>query len=368
MAVKTMVVVGAGGTLSDAIHAGVDPGSRPPLDRGFFSQAKNTDKKQFSMVQQYCKEQYGLDITGPTDNSLEAVLGMLYTDSYRGGEIGTKAFRAFRALVGLLLKELARTTNPLQPTENDFILRTVDRLLTSGESASDIGIATFNYDLHIERSLELLSKRRGEPNLLHFPNCYKLKPLECTHPKAGPDNCFDMGPAGGAGIPILKLHGSLNWYSGHLTANISRASLFKVDKTIRITRRRQIDTTMTYTTTNGKTLHTFPVVVPPVLNKAGVLPTDMKPLWQIAEEALREAEEVIIMGYSCPPADLESANMFRRAFRTAARQKRLHVIDPNPTVLMRYVELTDAGALSYYKSADSFFQQWVPMSEELTVV
>ncbi len=85
---KTVIVIGAGGTLSDAITLKLQ--KKPPLDKGFFEKVRdaNTDRISFELVRAYCKNKYNFNITSQNEDSLESVISILYTDSFRPGKDG----------------------------------------------------------------------------------------------------------------------------------------------------------------------------------------------------------------------------------------------------------------------------------------
>lgn len=162
---------------------------------------------------------------------------------------------------------------------------------------------------------------------------------------------FPVSPEVSGAVRVLKLHGSLNWYSKHTSAEPSPDALFRSDRYLSITRRRMISPAMPYT--GGKRItYTFPVVVPPVTHKSAVLHEAMQSVWGEAERAVRESDELIIFGYSCPPLDFESSNQLRRAQR--ARDTHICVIDPNGEVAARYIDLLSPQRLSYFPSAAAF--------------
>ena len=101
---------------------------------------------------------------------------------------------------------------------------------------------------------------------------------------------------------------------------------------------------------------TFPIVVPPVVHKSGILHDEMKPVWSLAEEQLKNADRVIIFGYSCPPNDWESANLICRALTGQKRRAEVAVINPDPGVLLRYVELGSLASVNYYASASAYLR------------
>src|SRR4051794_24031807 len=90
-------------------------------------------------------------------------------------------------------------------------------------------------------------------------------------------------------------------------------------------------------------LTTLPVIIPPVTHKASVIHQDMSAVWQLAEQGLRAADEIVIFGYPCPIADVESANQLRRSQSGGSEPAVISVIDPAPSVAERYITLLDAA-------------------------
>lgn len=157
---------------------------------------------------------------------------------------------------------------------------------------------TFNQDIQIEKALHAIAgtKTRLGQRTFAFPGCYRLAfkggltaPRRNRGALFGSDRDF-------FGVSLLKLHDSLNWYSAHNTPNPSKRAIFDPRRTIGITRRQAIDTGMLLTTLPKKAKFTFPIVIPPVVNKAGILHHDLQAVWSEAEERLRVADRVIVFG------------------------------------------------------------------------
>ena len=128
--------------------------------------------------------------------------------------------------------------------------------------------------------------------------------------------------------------------------------MFRQDRRIHVTHRRQITTHMSYTG-GGRRQHTLPVIIPPINHKSAILHNSMKPLWDKARKALKKANEVVIFGYSCPPADFESSNLIQGSLRNGIYEA-LWVIDPDSSVLTRYIELVKPDQITYYPSAKDY--------------
>ncbi|HEX5375855.1 MAG TPA: hypothetical protein VFW48_06830 [Solirubrobacterales bacterium] len=298
---------------------------------------------------------YESDIFAPAEDSLERVMGQIYTDTFNPG-LEKKATEAFQALLRLFTRRIADTTNQLKPTIRRLLYRILVNYLEAHVRPEQITIITYNQDLQAEKSLCLMSEAKRwqatAGQIFNFPGCYALGKKKVTKPtnKTPSRNLFKSSDAVDGCIRVLKLHGSLNWYSSHSTQEPSPTEMFDPSRELRITQRRIIPADMTIS--GQQTSHALPVVVPPVTHKSAVLHDDLKDLWRLAEQALEEADEIVIFGYSCPPLDFESANQLRRASRE--HSARISVIDPDGQIAARYIELMSPGGLAYFSSAHAF--------------
>lgn len=348
---KTTLVVGAGATIAEAKRLHSDP--LPPLDRDFFSRLSDTRLSDFLPIAGYMKKRYGVNIADPPEDSLEAVMSTIYAD-VRHSQLGPQAATAFRALIRAVNAELAISTNKMDTDAESHLCRVVRKLMGEGTSLDEIAFVTFNYDLQIEKALEALERdgvTTSSGVALNFPHCYHLLDLEVTGPTRR-SGVFAMGDKAKGGVPIFKLHGSLNWYSTHNSRNPSIGALLRTSRTIRITARHEPSVGMTLG--GARKSHTYPVVIPPVLNKSAILPDGFFQIWTDAERHLAQSEEVVMFGYSCPAFDLEAANLMARSLRGSAALRSISIIDPNPEVMTRYARLCRAERIAYYESADAY--------------
>jgi hypothetical protein len=355
---KVVILLGAGATLSDVatnplVH-------RPPLDKRFFAQARLTDEARVARIRRYMLRTYDIDVLSGNFDSLEQTMGQVYTDIFNP-LLEVKALAAFRTLIALFNRRLASTTNDIRATNKRFIYRIVTKYLAAGVLPKDITIITFNQDIQVEKSLHLMStvsrwKDHAE-SIFCFPGLYRLgvKNEHVTAPGGATDeDVFPVATPDDGCIALLKLHGSLNWYSAHSSTTPSRAAMFKSNRVIHVTRRREIEPDMTLSG-RQRSMYTLPVIVPPVSHKSAVLHEDVRALWATSESRLRAADELVIFGYSCPPLDFESSNQLRRSQR-AKTATRISVIDPEPAIATRYISVLGAKTLTYYASAKEFLR------------
>ena len=353
---SVVILVGAGGTVADVSH--LSRKKRPPLDKGFFNSvhaARDDVTSQMSIhaVQRYMLNYYGVDIFDSKVDSLERVLARIYTDVFNP-VLEYEAARTFRTLIYLFNRRLALTTNRIHPTNKSRLYRIICKLLREGVPPENLSFVTFNYDLQIERTLDAIQHtttwRRYGP-LFVFPGSYGLElPKDTvTQPPETVEKFeirYDIQPK----VKVLKLHGSLNWYSAHLSRHPSVRAMLNPKRKLWVTPRKTIAPQMKLSL--GRTEYTLPLVVPPVMHKASILHKRLLPIWQKAEELFTNASRVIIFGYSCPETDYESSNLIERSLRGG--NKDLVIIDPNPDVLTRYVKLIRPARCAYYPDAKEY--------------
>lgn len=350
-------VLGAGASVADVATSSLR--TRPPLDAGFFQVSSRLDgaDARLVIIRDYFRTIYGIEICGTEHDSVESVMSSLYPDMFNS-ILEQPAQRTFRALLSLFTERLARTTNAIRPTQKRLLYRMLSRELRSGRDPADITIVTFNQDLQVEKTLALLSQAKHWAALCDqifcFPGMYGVAPTtwrRITVP-SGARDVFAASPGRTDCLRLLKLHGSLNWYSTHTSSTPTPSAMLNPKRQLSVTRRRIIDPSMTLS--GKRKQYALPVVVPPVNHKSSVLPNALNPMWTMAEKRLSDAEQVVVFGYSCPALDFESANLLRRAHRRRAGRAEIAVIDPNGAVLTRYVSLLELNQLGYFASGAAF--------------
>jgi len=355
---KVVILLGAGATVADV--ATRPRKDRPPLDRRFFAEALLSRPADVAAVARYVRNTYEIDILSEEYDRLEGVMGLIYTDLFNP-TLESDALSAFRRLLQLFTRRLASTTNSIPATNKRLLYRMIAHYLSHGVRPQDLTLLTFNQDIQVEKMLALMSAverwKSQRDQIFSFPHLYSFASAPTVSQPAGgaPDEQFDRRGDEENFIRLLKLHGSLNWYSSHSNREPSRTAMFAPDRAISITRRKEIDPAMTLQSTQ-RSMYTLPVVVPPVSHKSSVLHRDMSHLWQLAERRLRDADDIVVFGYSCPISDVESSNQLRRSQARRSTPANFSVIDPSPSVAERYIRLTEARCLHYYASGHSFLE------------
>lgn len=352
---KVAFIVGAGATVSDVYRR--SSRQRPPLDKGFFGVSVKTDPGNTTRIQSYVEEVYDKNIYHIQNDSLEAVMAIVYADIF-DPKLKSRAATVFRLLVRLFNRRLADTTNRISATQQRFLYRILSLYLQRGIMPENIVIVTFNQDIQIEKILHRLqqtAKYERFGTIFNFPFCYYWPDASTSITSPGRGDLFEEGNLGLGGTTVLKLHGSLNWYSTHKSTKVKPQWMFRSNRTIHITRRQTIDPEMKLHA--RRRMPTLPVIVPPVTHKSSILHNSLKPVWSRAETELKQADEVVIFGYSCPTMDFESSNLIQRSLKANRKYRSLSIIDPDPGVLSRYAELVNPHELHYYPYAENFLEK-----------
>ncbi|HEX3031163.1 MAG TPA: SIR2 family protein [Bacillota bacterium] len=162
--------------------------------------------------------------------------------------------------IDLLLREFIKLLDPLLLSPLPQVYSHFVNKLTVSDA-----ILTFNYDLVLESALEKAGMAYD----------YQL-PLWPGHP-VSPNH---------SEIPVAKLHGSIN------IAHCSKCNrLYYLNRPF-----------------SGEGKEQGPFIIPPTLFKSYSLPA-LRRLWYLAYCQLRQAEEIIIIGYSLPSADILAAQL-----------------------------------------------------------
>ena len=146
---------------------------------------------------------------------------------------------------------------------------------------------------------------------------------------------------------ILKLHGSLNWlrYLGKIV-NVVGAGIDQSDKSknIALDYYRPVAIPTTHNTWNAWA--TVPIIVPPVLYKQDLLndkyaehiATHFERLWTKAKKSLSICKHLIIIGYSFPPTDFHTKQLFLEAFADNQLDS-LIIVNPDTSVVQKVKNL-----------------------------
>lgn len=199
-------------------------------------------------------------------------------------------------------------------------------------SANLKGVITTNYDLLVERGLRHRpTKRPRRPGFFYGGLPFPQTLMGNAQPFSVQEQLrtVTLFPNG---VPLCKLHGSLNWAS-------------------------QTDSLMLFQDCRPafKTL-TNVMIVPPLHEKS--IPSWLQPVWSCANMVLTSVETLVVCGYSFPHYDEAILNLVAEAININKRLDSVHVIDPNghqvATVLKARIGF--AGKVEVYLSLNAYIE------------
>lgn len=217
---------------------------------------------------------------------------------------------------------------------------------------SQISVITLNYDTVVERLVHHLKEGRSDDSWPRAHHLYDL-PLSPILARAG-NALLDMKVET---FHLIKLHGSINWFYSGVEGYPGEQVYY-----------RAVNSDSPYQDSRGSAnsgpgidclcKDKIPLIIPPVAEKSRFYENrTIRMLWTAAREALREAEEVMCVGYSLPETDL-TMKLFLRA---AARPKKVVIVNKeHPTdekgqaMLRRFQEaFPQAGIDGHFMCEDS---------------
>lgn len=169
------------------------------------------------------------------------------------------------------------------------------------------GIITFNYDLNLE--LGLLGATSSYQGGIHVEGGAKINYGLDTF------TSIDGGTRSIAsdGLPVLKLHGSLNWFDGDpqmlildpaFLSDLNYPALMRDEPDMALRRKLPLkDVTLRQATARElriKELHQM-IIYPSPSKRAAH--KGLAPVWAAATQLLSEADRIVICGYSLPASD-----------------------------------------------------------------
>ncbi len=165
------------------------------------------------------------------------------------------------------------------------------------------------------------------------------------HYALGTDYCFGAPQAGH--MPLMKLHGSVNWARCRVCGQVIpwhlsdffRTHTFQVAMMLHQShsRRFPFGTTLAEFRHCDQPCVPDAVIVPPTWNKAQY--QEVGAVWEHAARHLSEAENIFVIGYSLPRTDQFFRYLYSVGSIGDARIKRFWVIDPAKPVGERFDEL-----------------------------
>ena len=151
------------------------------------------------------------------------------------------------------------------------------------------------------------------------------------------------------GVALLKLHGSMNWQSTHTSKQPSPKALFNVRRELTVLTSTQLVHSLTWRR-GQRAVYLRPVIVPPISGKRGMMHESLHAIWELAARAIEGSSRVIVVGYSCPPLDLEARVLLSENMRKGESRKELLVVDPKAEVAARFQGICGTPSMRIYAS------------------
>jgi NAD-dependent SIR2 family protein deacetylase len=250
--------------------------------------------------------------------------------------------RAIGATIERRMLFSAYTRSGVGPTHQphpyllDFIHFLQD-FIRSGRPDSSIAVLSFNYDLAFDYALE----HSGTP----FD--YRLDT-----------------DSGRAGIPFLKLHGSLNWAVCPKCGQVVPYHIADYQEAHPLPEETQspilLSAHLSDVTHCGASLPAQPFLVPPTWNKTEYQRA-VAQVWRAAYSELSEASNIIVCGYSFPPTDQFFRHLLAIALSGGVIVDSLVVANPDRAAFDRFSSMLSEGTRSVLVHSPSRFEdsaQW----------
>ncbi|MGI8648143.1 MAG: hypothetical protein ACR2JX_07970 [Mycobacteriales bacterium] len=213
-------------------------------------------------------------------------------------------------------------------------------------------VITFNYDELVEAAVStaLLGTEWAEPKRL--TNVYPL-PLTPASKRAPVGLSFDAPQE--TAFHLLKLHGSINWYYAGFDAP-TNDPIYLSERGGEWERRAND----TPSTRPDFLVDKVPFIVPPTAVKTGYYRNKiLRAAWHLAAEALRDADELHVIGYSAPESDL----LVKFLMRTNFTGTRVVSVDPSDKAadhLSRYLLKAEECEIHTAKNPETYVLEQLP--------
>ena len=175
----------------------------------------------------------------------------------------------------------------------------------------------------------------------------------------GPDYVIEKAPNKHIQIPLLKLHGSLNWATETTSRKIRPLHLMNYFQHYRYSGRAKHSSTRVHIGSQlveyfnrheSTAVDPEPVIVPPSWNKADYHAA-LSNVWASAAQHLSEAEHIYVIGYSLPETDSFFRHLYALGSVGTTPLRRIAVFNPDNkgAVDGRFKALLGPGASARYE-------------------
>jgi len=191
---------------------------------------------------------------------------------------------------------------------------------------SNISFVTTNYDLIIECTLF----ESGLNALLPFQ--YKT-----TYDKHG-RLFYDKTD----GIPLFKLHGSLNWFEN------DKGEIAIDDRLIEVTMNPEKKNLLPAQYIDNYKSPGDILLIPPTFLKPD-LPPELMKNWSGAAQEIQRAEILVFVGYSFPSSDIEMKYFLARSLENNAVLRKIIIVNPDANQICNRLKKPKSGYGSHFK-------------------
>jgi hypothetical protein len=259
-------------------------------------------------------------------NNVESVLGLFEMTRL----VGVPVAEGHDDMVDMLDRLIAET-----------IERTV--LFDSSSESRLVPHASYMALANLVKDIQQRNAQRCAVITLNYDCALELALAECGVPYQY--SLPSEAPTDGA-VPVLKLHGSLNWGHCGTDGSLTHAVVpYRVETflqnvpfrpgtqhvSLAISRRLDKLSCPECQEQCSKT----PVIVPPSWNKTSVGDA-LRPVWRRAATELGDARNIYVIGYSIPQTDLFFRDLLAIGLKGGSRIERFWVYDPAEEVRNRY--------------------------------
>ena len=228
------------------------------------------------------------------------------------------------------------------PGESQRLVDLLAHLCGGRGRAGEVAVITFNYDVVLEKAVNIHNRAGGSVLL--------------------PDMDYCVGATSGNGaLPMLKLHGSVNWLHCRKCSTVrpvddpwpeALAARNSVSSRWEQPTEWVLSLSKLLSQPCSKCSRTMePMIVPPIWNKTPYQKL-LQPVWQRAATELGEAENIFVIGYSLPDTDYFFRLLFSLGTLGGKQIRRFWVLDPceeGGDVDKRFRALLGPGTSTTYK-------------------
>jgi len=258
----------------------------------------------------------------------------ILTFSEMGDRLGLAEGTENRSLRFRQILQKIYTTNP---PAKDYWSRysSLQKLIGTrpGEFKGNLSFVTTNYDLNIESACISLGTQTNPGFTLLQVDSGNVRSSHYMYSSSG--------------IPLYKLHGSVNWYPSEQDPGIEVEN-----RIVEVYGGGDCDEgkhSLPFPCAGDYKPPAEPLIVPPSFLKPDLSKT-MRAIWHGAAQALSKANVVAFIGYSFPSSDTEMMYFLARAFSENAGLRTIYIIDPQAEKLVGRLQSPGSKMGSHFRN------------------